>query len=191
MLLYSEFQRFNPFCEPDWRFARVTQLERDRNRCTRRDDEYIRRARVFYQRWQARRQADRESLLWREPGLYYAMLIHEEAVSNPHNSVILEAKLLAGEDDEAIAQTQGMLPEAVHWYEAMFFNVRPRLESWCWVVQQVLIPAALRCARTMDVHAANSGQSAANAFLDESLKSFGFFGGPKLLDFMIAGFHRG
>lgn len=190
----AEFQKHNPFRRPDWRFDRVLALA-DRyptpGRCSRRDDEYVRRARAFVLRWRAgRTDEERERLFWEEPGLYYAYQIHDRATEEPAAALFLQARLLARQTYEAIAVTAGTTVEAVAWYEALFFNVVDHLEAHDWVVRNVLTPAYLRAHRPGDPPEDNLGV-VARPFVDASLKLFAYFGGAQLVDFLISGFERG
>jgi hypothetical protein len=47
-------------------------------------------------------------------------------------------RLLAGQTDEEIAAHTGLAPEAVRWFEALFFRVRDRLHARDWVYTQVI-----------------------------------------------------
>lgn len=210
MRRYEEFEKHNVFRKPDWRFARVLRLvERfpSPGRCSFRDDEWIRKARSFLQRYRNRDDAvEREKLFWEIPGLYYANQIHEHALDAPEASLYLQARLLAGISPEDIAEQMSTIPDTVRWYEAVWFNVADRLHQRDWVTGQVIMPAVLRhvggfahvrdedeeeeAPRPLHAHPATR-RPAALPFLDASLKIFAYFGGPLLVDVMIHGLQAG
>ncbi len=194
---YTDVRLFNPFLRPDWRFERVLRLVSrvpTPGRTTKRDDSYIKEARSFVLRWRKGEEA-RESLLYENPGLYYAYSIYDHLHSDPETKFMLEARLLANQDPREIAQSLKTLPEVVEWYEKLFFNVNPFLENHDWIVKHVLLPAADRFSEeTEDVEEegnANSTPLIIRPYLDMSLKFFAYFGGPFVCDFMISGFRRG
>jgi hypothetical protein len=205
--LYSEYQKYNVFREPDWRFVRVLSLcdrHESPGRCTRRDDIYIKQMRNFLLRWRNRDNNDeREELLWENPGLYYAWKIYENREIQPATYNIIEARLLARQTPEEIAATFGTIKETIEWYEALFFNVSDKLDHRDWVTTQVLLPAVLRRHGQMPIESdiggvapnliayANKDYSICHPFLDSSMKLFAYFGGKYLVDSLITGFESG
>lgn len=87
---------------------------------------------------------------------------------------VLQARLLAGESDEAIAAKSGIAPETVAAYEALHFNVRDRLAGRDWIVSRVLglYP------RTAEPRAEKTNL----------IRRYGYFGGPLLVDLWTAYF---
>lgn len=208
MKRHADFQKYNVFRRPDWRFERVIELC-DRfpapGRASRRDDRYVKAARSFLLRWRARDgDSEREELFWENPGLFYAFQIHERAGEEPEPAHFLQARLLARQTPAEVAACLSTCPEAVEWYEALFFNVTDRLDNRDWITKQVLLPAILRNhgitpdpkgdEPPVDPAAAALFRKAAPValpFLDASLKLFAFFGGKYLVDVMITGFEAG
>lgn len=196
MKLYADFQRFNFFRRPDWRWERVLRMV-DRHptpgRASRRDDDFVRRARTFVLRWRSRNtEEEREELFWEEPGLYYAYELFERQTAQPEGALFLQARLLARQTFEQIAELLSTVPDTVRWYEALFFNVADRLQNRDWITKHVLLPALLR--QTTLTGQSNSpfmDSVAARPFLDGSLKLFAYFGGPHVADVMITGFQSG
>jgi hypothetical protein len=86
----------------------------------------------------------------------------------------LEARILADEPVESIGQRFGLSPDAVDWYEALFFNVRDRLQTTSYITHQVI--------RLHDWHV-NPSQN-----LERTWKYFGFWHGPQALDEVIGEF---
>lgn len=188
----TEFQKGNFFRSPSWRWDRVVSLV-DRpsvpGRCTRQDDEFIRRGKTFYLQLRGNRSRDRRRLLFREePGLYYAIDFHRRQIEDPESALLLQARILTAETDENIAKTIGLTPDTVCWYERMFFNVRDRLIYKDWIVRQVIMPALMRHP------AMQSGKDQVvnpSHLYDGTLKLFAYFGGPHAADIMISGFQSG
>ena len=113
----------------------------------------------------------------------------------------MEARLLAGQSTEKIAATTNILPSAVRWYEALFFDVNRFRHHRDWVTRQVLLPALRQTGgkeigpEAADVEGEDKSppskeNSIAQTFLDGTLKMFAFFGGPFVVDVLIAGFRR-
>lgn len=206
MLLHEEFQKYNVFRKPDWRFERVLKMC-DRypspGRCSRRDDDYVKKARKFVLGWRAREPEERKELYAECPGLYYAFEIFERAEDDPEPNHFLQARLLAQQTHEEIAHALGTVPETVEWYEKLFFNVSDRLEHRDWITKHVLLPAILRQHAGLapsdadddddddDVVIGSSTVPVARPFLDASLKLFAYFGGKHVVDIMITGFQSG
>jgi hypothetical protein len=86
----------------------------------------------------------------------------------------LEARLLANEPPESIAQRFDLSPEAVQWYEALFFNVRECLRATGYITHEVI--------RLHD-----QWHGLPNDF-ERLWKVVGFWRGPQALDELIGGF---
>jgi hypothetical protein len=192
MKLNATYQKKSFFCRPDWRWERVMSMMRWSNpgRCTRHDDEFIRAARKFQLRWQhIESEADRERLFWDMPDLYYAHEFHERYSSEPEGALFIEARLLARQSFEHIAEVMKTTPGAIRWYEALFFNVVEHLNARDWITKQVLLPAFDRhyapAPVSHDGVVMPRDSTVAHPFLDASLKLFAYFGGPHLVDFFI------
>lgn len=207
--LHEEFQRFNVFRRPEWRFERVLKMC-DRypspGRSTSRDDAFVKTARNFVLRWRARDEEERMELWEETPGLFYAYQIYERAEEHPEPSLFLQARLLARQDHQEIAECLSTMPDTVEWYEKLFFNVTDRLDNRDWVTKHVLLPAILRqhgvspvldndsdddSDENDDIDLPFTSKPVAKPFLDASLKLFAYFGGKHLVDVMITGFQSG
>lgn len=199
--LYVDFQKHNFFRRPEWRWDRVLNIC-DRypspGRCTRRDDPFIRRAKEFLLRWRNEdNEGSREKLWFDYPGLYYAYDLHRRIAEEPAGAMFLQARLLARQTFEHIATALKTIPDTVRWYEALFFNVNDALDCRDWITGQVIMPAIMTYHNSAKQAAADDGpavykdSSVAKPFLDASLKLFAYFGGPFLVDLMIAGFQSG
>jgi len=195
---YTDVRLYDPFLRPDWRFERVLRLVSrvpTPGRTTKRDDPHIKDARSFMLRWN-RGEEWRENLLDEDPGLYYAHSIFTNLHMDPEVKFMLEARLLADQPMEDIADCLKTLPETISWYEKLFFNVSPFLRHHDWIVKHVLLPSSDRFVEHNDDDddAAPVPQGTplvVRPHLDMTLKFFAYFGGPILCDFMISGFRRG
>jgi len=184
------YQDFNPFRRPTWRLERVLHLvdQQPPARCTKDDDRYVRQARTFWCRHRAAQSESAKNKLFREnPGLFYAYEIHERSAEEPETAYLLQARILARQDDATIASYLATLPQTVDWYEKVFFNVRDRLDQRDWITKHVLVPAFLQQALPAKLQQVDS---LARPFLDGTLKLFAYFGGPVVLDVMISGFEQ-
>lgn len=197
MKLNTEFQNSNPFRKPDWRFERVLKLcdsYPTPKRCSARDDPRVRAARNFVLRWRARGDEEREQLFWEAPGLFYAYLIHERSTEEPETALFVQARLLARQTNQEIADIVSTVPEAIDWYEQLFFNVRDRIDKRDWVTKQILLPALMRRhlgpAEDLPPGVRDPGV-VARPFLDGSLKLFAYFGGAMLVDTLLSGMQAG
>jgi hypothetical protein len=161
-------QRWNYFRPLDWRHVAAKWLmlaRRPRRRRYPVDPVVARLAGVLRAAARPMKQGRRadpsfDQLAWRE-----AVALRDGAVSRRNE---IEARILAGQSDAEIAAVYGMSAAAIEWHEAAFFNVRDRLLSATWVVDRVIGVA---------FPAGDDGPV---------LKKFGYFGGPKNLEVVLA-----
>lgn len=197
--LYSDMQRYNPHRQPDWRYQRVLRMV-DRyptpGRCTGRDDEWIRGMRNYILRWRASSEHERENLWYDNPALHYAFNIYEQmhGDEDPETAFMVESRILSNQPYAEIAEELGTIPEAIEWYEAIFFNVRDYLRCHDWIVRQVLTPAMMRGRRFRPSRGKSDDDDWAppivEPFYDWTIKFYAYFGGPLALEFMLTGFRR-
>jgi len=191
---HADFQKYNFFRTPAWRWDRVLKIC-DRGptpgRCTRRDDDTVRRARNFLLRWRNSEDEDREKLLWECPGLYYAYDYYQRLNDEPEAAMYIEARLLARQTPEEIGKVMGILPDAVTWYADLFFDIKDRVDSRDWVTKQIIVPAMMRVPKAGDDALPFKDSSVAKPFLDGSLKLFAYFGGRYAVDVFLAGIQVG
>ncbi len=87
----------------------------------------------------------------------------------------LEARLLVGQSDEQIATRCHVPAEVVNWYEAVYFNVRPRLRAWGYLLNQAV------------------GDGLHRGFRDNEVANFWAWvaigGGPLVLERIVETFH--
>ncbi len=204
---YADFQKMNFFRKPNWRWERILHLVSGRStplRCSSRDDEYVKKARAFVLLWNSKdTREEREVLFWKDPALFYAYDLFDRSQEQEEVALIIEARLLAGMSPHDIGETMGVMPDAITWYERLFFNVSEYLKHRDWITKQVLLPPLIRLRGNLidadsveedddnNVILKFKDQTAAKPFLDGSLKLFAYFGGPYLVDVMLAGFQSG
>lgn len=184
-LFISRLAEFEP-CRPlDWRHRRALELVEHADgprRCDRHDDAWIRADRAFLAAWM--RAADaraRAALARRSPDLDHATRLAGGA-DGPRAEV--EARVLARQPVEEIAARRGLPFGAVAAYEALYFHVTDRLDSPDWIVTQVVAPAL---ARQVAAGRRSDGLHLAPP-MEGSMKLFGYFGGPFLVDLLADGF---
>lgn len=202
----AQYNEYNPFRRPDWRYERVLGMldSPDRvGRSTKSDDEWTKGFRGFIPRYL--RYPERHDAMFRQnPGLFLAYKINENRNDDPEIAFTVEARLLANQTDQEIAGELDTLPQAITWYEKLFFDVRKHLHAHDWIIKHGLMPAILEALAgptrpstdgddvpDTSLAAAIRRTPLAEPFWDSTLKFFGYFGGPILLDFMISSFRRG
>jgi len=183
-MLTSEFQQLNPFRNPSWRHQRVAQLvERSPrgNPSRRGDDDSIRQYNRFLKQYRDAATAEaQDAVLGRfiPIALAYNMHFGPDVLKRE----VLQARILAGQDDYSIYSYSGLPLASVDWYEKLYFNVRDRLPFKDYIFTTVL--------RDFAIHQAPTESDVAYAGM--LYKLFGYFGGPVVLDAIIfAGTHEG
>lgn len=172
--LYLKFNSRRPL---SWRFDRITSLLEARPKALpsdpRVDDKYICLGRRFLGKLLGTNDREEQADLFpKNPGLFLAYELYQDA--DQERAQFVQACILSGMSDEDAAERCGEMPATIDWYEAMFYNVRDRLNSRFWVTKNCLGPAA---ERFLDDHGRQF-----------TTKMFGYFVGPKMLDMMISGF---
>lgn len=156
---YPRRMLFDPSRHLDWRWQRALELSKKRCRLQpeRDDSQTLVAARDLRRARRRCRNLDER--------VGYALQLAEQI------PLIYEvqARILAEQDDEAIAFRCGVRPESVYWYEALLFNVRDRLKGRDWI--------ALR-ATLFSPSSVNS--------LAATWRHYGYIGGPIILDIMLA-----
>ncbi len=159
----------DPVPNPDWRWQRATSLA-DGPLGPQSDeaDPAIRTASQFWRFWMTARSQEQLGLLARRmPLLFAAYHIHRE------NGVIrhaLEARILARQTPEIIAQHLGIAAPVVRGYERIFFDVRDRLANRAYVLHRVIGPR---------LHAERPWK------YDLTWKFWAYVGGPLVLDLLM------
>lgn len=197
---YADYQKYNFFRTPDWRWERVLKLV-DRpgdvpGRCNKRDDATVRTAKTFLCKRKNGDQMMLEKLKFENPGLFFAYEFHERAQEDPEAAMYIQARLLARQTPEQIGGVMGILPAAVQWYADLFFDVVPYLDQRDWITKQVIVPGLVRTTgvKLPETDIPEHGfkdSTVARPFMDGTLKLFAYFGGPHLVDIMIGGLQAG
>jgi hypothetical protein len=197
---YADYQKYNFFRTPEWRWERVLSLV-DRpgdipGRCTRRDDKFVRAAKLFLPKRRFGDPLVLEKLKFENPGLFYAYDFHQAAQEDQDAAMYIQARVLARQTPEQIGKVLGILPEAVEWYCHLFFDVIPYLDQRDWITKQVIVPALVRTATKKPVdddlpQNMFKDSSVARPFMDGTLKLFAYHGGTHLVDLLIAGLQVG
>lgn len=197
---YADYQKYNFFRTPEWRWERVLKLV-DRpgevpGRCSKRDDKVVREAKAFMCKRMSGDLATLEKLKFENPGLLYAYEFHQRAQDDPEAAMYIQARLLARQTYEEVAKTMGVLPDAIKWYAELFFDVVPYLDHRDWISKQVIIPGLIRSAGVTPVETdlpqnAFKDSTVARPFMDGTMKLFAYYGGPHLVDLMIGGLQAG
>ena len=161
----------NPTRPPHWRWEQARLLLEGRLRANRRrDDAWVLRARRFHEAL-ARAGGDpgHPRLARLDPAVLGAYRLRCSADARPRWEV--EARLVAGQDDAAIADRLGVESGEIEAYEAIFYAVRDRLEALDWVAAVVFGPRAYVGLAAEDVDllakivAYNLGPYALDAFV--------------------------
>jgi len=182
-----ESTNLDPGRRPDWRWRRVLHLidaPRPR-RCSVHDDDcYIRKAREIALRLENANDLDIRDMEFSEPGALMAIRIHQNRKRNRRIIGCLQARLLAGQPFEEIANLLSMPPSAVEWYEALFFHVKDYLMHRDWIINAVLMPPLKRFMKKL-----RSGASTLAGPLEEdpSVFCWAYFGGPGVVDAVLHG----
>src|SRR5262245_8260896 len=127
----------DPWQSPRWRWLRAGYLLDHGRQPLRRDDEATRTAWLFRRELgRCRPETDDHRLARRFPALADAYGVFTAA--EPLRRWEVEARLLAGEDDAAIAAGSGMTPVGVQTYHTDFYEVRPHLQAGGYIACAVL-----------------------------------------------------
>jgi hypothetical protein len=184
--MYAAFEAYNPFRSPSWRYDRVLKLVGHRPRPLKasraHDDDTVKTYRDFLLRMRNRESREAELGLFVEnPSLFLANTI----INHPDHEwrSILHARVLARQSDEEIAQWASTLPEAVSWYNELCFDVRDRLESRGYIIKVIV-------GRPDDRRPSHDG-SMTEFQRELCYKMFGYFGGPLVLEAVVAGMSEG
>lgn len=112
----------------------------------------------------------RERLARRMPGIYFSSEVYHR--EEDLDRWALEARILTGESETAIARRCRTTPEVVWWYEKLFFDVRPHLGNRDWLVSRVLVGESFR-------------RGLQERDLDLLLKLYALVGGPMAVDAVL------
>lgn len=119
----------NPFRPVDWRYQRAKWLVQQKKRTRgESDDSFTKTARRYVSmKAKCKEDCDFIELEHTFPGLFWAEQIYSNKVRETRWAI--EARLLANEKLDNIADKVSTTPETVLWYERVFFNVLPHLRK--------------------------------------------------------------
>lgn len=170
------FRKTNPRRPVDWRWQLAEYLLNSGGRIRRsRLDSYIKQA-ISFRRQLNRCQNDDDymRLLHAAPDLYEAWALFDDG-EDKETRWELEARLLTPQTYQEIAKIVALEPEAVQAYEALFFNVRDRVESPSYITHIVL---------GKSIHAGLNERA-----YDALWKMYGYWAGPHVLNSLIYRFN--
>jgi hypothetical protein len=131
-------------------------------------DPWVRRALAFQQAASRSEAADPDAAA---ADVDVAAACRLRAAADPRTRWEAEARLLAREDDSAVAARCGLTPGAVAAYEALFFAVRDRLAQPSSILHLAIGPRLYAAPEDQD--------------LGVVLKLFGYQGGPHVVDTLV------
>ena len=166
----------NPRRAPHWRWLRAVDIDSGGRRASRKSDgpegfTWIRRA------LQLKRHFDKSTA---RPDALYALIIRDADMFWAHSMWAeekmpvrwaIEARVLAGETDEQIADKLGTTPDVISAYVNVFFDVREKMTHMDYVLNVILADAVSRGLQ--------------ERHYDLLWKLLGFHGGPHVLDAAI------
>lgn len=119
----------NPLRPIDWRWLRAGWLRQTGKyaRKSREDPETLLIKRYQTAKAACQNELQLERLMYRMPGLFNAEQFHDREDLDLHWEI--EARLLARESLESIAQKLGVDVEVVFWYERAFYNVVEKIDN--------------------------------------------------------------
>jgi hypothetical protein len=134
---------------PHWRWLRAVEIDGGGKNTSRKIDgadgfRWIRRALRMKRRYDhfSGDPASFHSLMLRDEDMFWAHAMWADDKSNTR--WIVEARVLAGESDEDIAQKVGTTPEIIAAYVNVFFDVREKLENKDYIASTVMGDAVSR-----------------------------------------------
>jgi hypothetical protein len=135
--------------EPCHRWLRCRYLLEYRRPPTSQDDVITQNACAFFRGWRhCRNDAEREHLACAHPALAEAHQFYQNASSLQRAEV--EARLLAGQDDERIAGSCKLSPAAIRIFHELYFEVRPYLQAECYIFSLAIGPKVHHGLRSDD-----------------------------------------
>ena len=164
----------NPFRAPDWRWARARLLLQAKKNSRGNSDDACTKTvkRYLTMKSKCKEELDFMELENKFPGLFWAEQIYANQSRDTRWAV--EARLLAGEGMESIADKVSTTSETILWYERVFFNVLPHLKKADYIACVVM---------GRSIHAGLHERD-----YDLLWKMFGYAYGPVFLDTVIMPF---
>jgi hypothetical protein len=179
------YHRLNPLRQPQWRYEHVVELHLLNRRPARwgpAADEYIWHYYRFFTHLLAAgdNQRLRGEAIDLRPHFAAAHFIHFS--DDTFTRQILQARILSRQTNDEIAVSMGIAPECVKHYERVFFNIREKLDASSYIQKAAIRPPEPR---------ARNRTERADQLRGYSLRLFGYFGGPLVVDFLVQRFRTG
>jgi hypothetical protein len=176
-----ERQRFDPYRPLNWRAEIAEERVTARRTARHETDPWMTRYSAFYRQWRKfRTLSERERLFDRYPDIYYAKTWADAA---DDFTVTLQSLLLTDMPLDEIAMREDLYLPAVEAFEALFYNVRDRLQNVSYIVRNAL--SASRGNITLRDSPLLTDERRWACY-----RIFAYFGGPQALTYAISGFER-
>lgn len=133
-----------PMRPVDWRWERariIRETQKKISRKSKEDDFTVLALRFQKKLFKCKNDYDRFDLIDKHPDIYFAYAIHNEDDKKITIRSEIEARILANETSEKIADRCGCSIETIDLYEKLFFNVREKLKNTTYILHQVMGPA--------------------------------------------------
>lgn len=171
-----QFHPSNPFRVTNWRWERARALRESKTKINRnfKDDQLTKLAYKFQlELAKCKDDIARWDLMDEYPALFPAYLIFKRGDNEERHPMrfAIEARLLAGQSNEEIAECFGISPDIIKYYEKIFFNVREKLNSSDYIMTCIIGPSVQAGLSDRDY--------------DLLWKLFGYLYGPIVLDSFI------
>lgn len=170
-----QYHKNNVFRVPNWRWERARVIREQKLRIARdQNDTWTEKAYKFQAKLsRCKEDIGRWELMERYPDIYSAYLIFSRGGGDERHPLryAIEARILAGQTPEQIAQLIGVEPEVIETYERVFFNVAEKLKNTDYIMTCVIGPS---------IHAGLSDRD-----YDLLWKLFGYLYGPAVLDSFV------
>lgn len=142
-----QYHPSNPLRAPDWRWERARIIrETGKNVGVRtKEDEWTKSAIKFQKDlFGCKDDFARYNLIEKYPQIYFAYLLHGVDDKKQLMRSEVEARILADESFEDIAERCGCEVETINLFEKLFFNVTDKLKNTTYILHQVMGPAIHR-----------------------------------------------
>lgn len=135
--LFAEIQRHSFSRTPAWRWERARWLiSHEKNFSARRDDFETKSAMNYLRAWNRYRPERRSEKMAREfPDLHSAHCLHDEGGPT---RLEVQARLLARQTPEVIAEYVNQSAEVIRSYECTFFHIIDRFDFPDWIVSRAI-----------------------------------------------------
>jgi hypothetical protein len=173
----QQYHKDHPFRPVDFRWERARLLREAGKRfgALKKEDDWVKLAFKFQKDFgKCKDDFDRYRLMEREPDIYFAYTIRSMDEKKQPMMQEIEARILADEAFDKIADRCGCSPLTIEIYENLFFHVTDRLKNTSYILHQVMGPTIYK----------GFGEKDYNLLW----KLYGYFCGSKVLDALTTTF---